>query len=247
LQFDFLVKKPLRWFTVVVIVAADRTSSASSSLSLGSIVPTLVIDGLCPFLVYVLLRRYAPGISEIMALGAGAVFPVGRSVIELRHRRGVDIIGIIVLVGIAAGIAALLAGGSPKLLLIRESFVTGALAVLALTSFAWRRPLMFYIGRQFSAGRDPAAVEQFDGLWQHPGARRAFRVMTMVWAVGWLSEFALRIVMVINLPVAQVLAISPIVFNAITFALILWTVTYAQRRQRRSARLNSTERSDHQR
>jgi hypothetical protein len=229
------------------MMADDRVAHASSSFSLRAIVPTVIVDGLCPVLVYVLLRRYASGVPEIMALGAGAIFPIGRSVVELRHRRRVDIIGIIVLVGIAAGIAALLAGGSPRVFLIRESFVTAALGVMALTSFAWPRPIMFYIGRQFSTGGDPAAVEQFDRLWQHPGARRTFRIMTMVWAIGWLSEFALRVVMVFLLPVAQVLMISPIVFNAITLGLIAWTVTYAQRRQRRNARLNDTERPEHDR
>jgi hypothetical protein len=206
---------------------------------LRSIVPTLVVDGLCPFLVYVLLRRFAPGVSEITALAAGALFPVTRGILEVWHRRRVDIIGTIVLVGIGVSIIALLVGGTPKVLLIRESFITGALGALALTSFAWPRPLLFYIGRQFSAGDDPAAVEQFNGLWQRPAARRLFRLMTLVWAVGWLSEFALRVVMVQTLSVPQVLAISPLVFNAITVGLIAWTLAYARRQRRRTETVRS--------
>lgn len=210
------------------------TAEGPSPPSLWSIVPTLVVDGLCPFLVYVLLRRFAPGVSEITALSTGALFPITRGILEVWHRRRVDIIGTIVLVGIGVSIIALLVGGTPKVLLIRESFLTGALGALALTSFAWPRPLLFYIGRQFSAGADPVAVEQFNGLWQRPAARHTFRLMTLVWAVGWLGEFGLRVVMVQTLSVPQVLAISPLVFNGITVGLIAWTLAYVRQQRRRT-------------
>jgi hypothetical protein len=207
--------------------------------SLRSIVPTLIVDGLCPFLAYVVLRRFIVGIPEVGALGLGALFPLVRGILELRHRRRVDIIGAIVLVGIGVSIFALIVGGSPKLFLIRESFVTGALGLLALTSFVWPRPLLFYIGRQFSAGSDPAALTQFNGLWFYPAARRMFRLITLVWAVGWLSEFGLRIVMVLTLSVPQVLAISPFIFNGITFGLIAWTLAYARHQRQKGEALRS--------
>ena len=212
-------------------MAIDRPPPVPPSF--GALVPTLVVDGLCPFLAYVLLRRYAPAVSEVGALAFGALFPITRGLLELWHRRRVDIIGAIVLVGIAVSIIALLAGGSVKLFLIRESFVTGALGLLALSSFMWSRPLLFYIGRQLSAGNDPVALEQFNRLWERPLARRTFRLMTGVWALGWLGEFGVRIVMVLTLSVGQVLAISPFVFNGITMGLIAWTLAYARRQRQR--------------
>jgi len=212
-------------------MAVDRPTPAPPSL--GTFVPTLVIDGVCPFLAYVLLRRYVPGISDVSALGFGALFPIARGLLELWHRRRVDIIGAIVLVGIAVSIIALWAGGSAKLFLIRESFVTGALGLLALSSFAWSRPLLFYIGRQLSIGDDPVALEQFNSLWQRPLARHTFRLMTAVWAIGWLGEFGVRLLMVKTLSVPQVLAISPFVFNGVTAGLIVWTVAYARRQRQK--------------
>jgi len=212
---------------------------AAPPLSLWSVVPSLIVDGLCPFLTYILIKRYVPGVSEVIALGVGAVFPATRGILEMWHQRRVDIIAAIVLVGIAAGIIALLVGGSPKIFLIRESFVTGALGLLALSSFGWHRPLLFYIGRQFSAGSDRSAVEDFNTLWERPEARRTFRLMTLVWAVGWLSEFGLRVLMVLTLSVSQVLAISPFVFNGITIGLIAWTLAYARRQRQRRPRKDS--------
>jgi hypothetical protein len=199
------------------------------------VLPSLVIDGLLPFLTYLLLTSYVPHLSQVVALGLSATFPTVNGLATIVRRRHLDILGAVVLVGIAVSILATLVGGDPKLLLIRESFVTGALGMVCLTSFVWPRPLMFYIGRQFSVGEDPVKIADFNALWQYPRARATFRVMTIVWAIGWLSEFALRVVMVWTLSIPEVLAISPIVFNGITIGLIAWTIAYGRRRRQRGA------------
>src|SRR5229473_2115870 len=157
--------------------------------SIRGVVPSLVIDGLLPFLTYVLVTSYVPDVSQVIALGLSATFPTIYGLVSIVRRRHLDIIGAVVLVGIVVSILALLVGGDPKLLLIRESFVTGALGLVCLTSLVWPRPLMFYIGRQFSVGEDPAKIAEFNALWQYPGARHTFRVMTIVWAIGWMGEF----------------------------------------------------------
>jgi hypothetical protein len=200
--------------------------------SLRTILPSIVIDGLLPFLTYKLLTAYVPGMSDVRALAIGAVFPAVRGVVELLHRRSVDVIGAIVLAGIVVSIVGITVGGSPRLLLIRESFVTAALALVALSSLAWKRPLLFYVGRQFAAGEDPEAKRRFDALWDIEGARRVFRLLTLVWSAGWLVEFALRVAMVLTLSVSTVLAVSPILFNGITLGLIAWTLAYVRRKQR---------------
>ncbi len=201
--------------------------------SLRTMLPTLVIDGLCPFATYRLLTMYVPGMSQMMALGLGAMFPATKGIVGICRRRRLDIIGAIVLTGIAVSVLALWAGSSPRVFLMRESFVTGALGLLALSSFAWPRPLFFYLGQQFAAGQDAIEIERFNALWQRPAARTVFRVLTLVWALGWLGEFALRIVMVLTLSIGQVLAVSPVVFKGITIGLIAWTLAYVRGQRRR--------------
>ena len=173
--------------------------SSADGPSIRGVLPSLVIDGLLPFLTYVLLTSYAPRLSQVITLGLSATFPTINGLVTIVRRRHLDIIGAVVLIGIVVSIVATLVGGDPKLLLIRESFVTGALGVVCLTSLVWPRPLMFYIGRQFSAGEDSAKFAMFNALWQHPRARHTFRVMILVWAIGWIGEFALRIAMVLTL------------------------------------------------
>ncbi len=208
------------------------STKSGRPFSLVAAVPALIVDGLCPFLAYKLLMRFVPGMSPATALVFGAVFPAVRVTKEIGKRRHLDILGILILIGIGAGLLGLALGGGPKLFLLRESLVTGMFGLTALTSFAWPRPMMFYIGRQFAAGDHPVAVQAFNASWQSPSARRAFRIMTLVWTVGWLSEAALRVGMVLTLSIPQVLAISPIVFHGITIGLIAWTIAYGTRVRR---------------
>jgi hypothetical protein len=78
------------------------------------------------------LKRWVPGISEVAALGIGAIFPAAYGIFEIVKKGQVDIMGAVVLIGIAVSIGATFVGGDPKMLLIRESFVTGALGVVCL-------------------------------------------------------------------------------------------------------------------
>ena len=208
-------------------------TSANSGFSLRSVLPMLFFDGLCPYLNYVLLTARFPGLSEVTVLAIGAIFPAAYGIFEIAHRGRIDIMGSVVLVGIAVSIAATFVGGDPKMLLIRESFVTGALGVVCLSSLLWPRPLMFYVGRQFTA-HDKAQIKEFNASWQYPAARRLFGVLTIVWGLGWVIEFVLRVVMVWTLSIEQVLAISPFVFNGIFLALITWNIAYVNRAQARA-------------
>ena len=217
-------------------VPSDHPAALASPAppSLRGLIPTLVISGVLPYLTYQFLTGYVPSISKVLALAISGSFPAAHSIIGVLRRRSLDIVGIIVILGISVSIVATMLGGDPKILLIRESFVTGALGVVALSSIAWKRPLIFYLARQMSAGQDPTLAARFDALWQRPRGPRTFRVMTLVWGTTWLLEFTLRVVMVETLTIPQVLGISPFVFNGINIGLFAWTFAYARRVRRRA-------------
>lgn len=210
-------------------------------LGIRSLLPTLVLDIACPYFAYQYLRQHTPRLSPATALLLSGVFPVLNNLWSLIKSRTLDIIGIVILVGIVVGAASVLVTGDPKLLLIRESFVTGALAVVCLSSLVWPRPLLFFIGRDFSTGHDPVKIAEFNALWGRPGARRIFRVMTIVWGLGWLGEFLLKVVLVLTLTIPQVLIVGPIESNGITIALILWTIRYANESRRRGEAARAAE------
>jgi hypothetical protein len=117
-----------------------------------------------PLLFYRLAKRYLSA-SEVGALAIAATFPLAKSILDLTRRRRLDPVAVIVLLGIAVSAVGVLMGGSARLLLIRESLFTGALGLACFASLLLPRPLMFYFGRHFMAGRDPVAREQFDASW----------------------------------------------------------------------------------
>ena len=207
--------------------------SAPAGPRLRGFLPFLFLDIACPYLTYQYLQHHAPGMSQTTALVLSGVFPALANVISIVRSRAVDIIGVMVLLGIAVGAVGAALGGGPRLVLLRESFVTGAVAILCLGSLAAPRPLLFYIGRDFSTGHDPARVAQFNALWYNPGAPHVFRVMTAVWGIGWLAEVALKVLIVYSLSIPRALVVGPISSAAITIGLILWTVRYARTARRR--------------
>lgn len=214
-------------------------SSLPGPPTLRGLLPTLVINAALPYVAYQLLTNYVPSISKVMALAISASFPAAHSLFGVMRRRSFDVVGVIVVVGIAVSVVATLVGGDPKMLLIRESFVTGALGLIALSSLFWRRPLIFYMARQISGAHDPALVARFDALWQRPRGPRTFRVMTLVWGAVWIGEFVLRVIMVEMLTIPTVLAVSPFVFTAINLGLFAWTFAYARRVRRKAVLLSA--------
>jgi hypothetical protein len=69
----------------------------SDGPSVRSVLPSLVIDGLLPFLTYVLLTSYVPRLSQFVVLGLSAVFPTVNGLVTIVRRRHLDIIGAVVL------------------------------------------------------------------------------------------------------------------------------------------------------
>jgi hypothetical protein len=93
---------------------------------------------------------------------------------------------------------------------------------------------MFYFGRHFEAGDDPAQRAQFDAHWQRPGVRRVHRLITGVWGAAFLGEFALRVALIYALSPAWVLVLSPVLLGAITIGTLTWTFAYVRLVRRRA-------------
>ena len=203
-------------------------AAASTQRLFRGLVVSIALNAVVPVLLYVGSKRYLAA-SELLALSVASLFPLGWSVVDLARVGSLDPVAVISLASIVVSMVAVVLGGSPKLLLIRESFFTGAFGVACFASLGFPRPIMFYFARYFSAGRDAARMAEFDAGWQRPRFRRTMRLMTLVWGVTSLAEFVIRIVLVYTLPVATVLVVSPIVLGVLVIATISWTLAYGKR------------------
>lgn len=184
----------------------------------------LVVNLLLPWLTYRLAQPYW---GETGGLIASAIPPVVWSVIELIRFRRVDALSMMVLLGIVLSIGAMLMGGDPRVLLFRESLVSGAIGVAFLISLALRRPIIFYLTRAFVAREMENGAAHVDTLWrERPAFAAGLRLLTALWGVGLTTETLLRGWMAWHWPIERVLVVSPFVGYGIYGALMVWTLWY---------------------
>jgi hypothetical protein len=199
----------------------------------------IVLNTVIPVILYKLSKRYVSP-SEFTALAIATTFPLGKNIFDLASRGQLDPVSIAVLLGIAADGVALLFGGSPRLLLIRESFFTGAFGLACFISLLFPRPIMFYFARYFIAGSDLQRQARFNSAWRLPEVRFCHRVITMVWGSAFLGELILRIILIYNVSSTTVLIVSPILIGTVTIATMTWAFSCGHRvRVRASAQLSA--------
>jgi hypothetical protein len=207
--------------------------AAGQRMHVGGLLPSLLVNAGAPFVAYQVLTGNGMGAAE--ALTVSAVFPVIGIVWGFARTRSPDMIGIVSLVFIVVGVATSLISGDPRFILIKESLLTGVFGLVCLVSLLLPRPLMFYFGRQFAGGGDPARAAAFEAMWRYPRFRAVNRNMTVVWGVGYLAEAAVRVVLSFAVPIPVFLLVSPVLALGVTIALISWTLAYARRSARRGA------------
>jgi hypothetical protein len=207
--------------------------SAPTGFNIRGVLFSLVLNVAIPLLLYNICKNQYRT-SDVVALSVAALFPIGDSIFEVILHRRLDLIALVTLIGTAVGIVGLLLGGSTKILLIRESFFTGALGLACFISFLLPRPLMFYFGRQMMAGNDAAKIAEFNNNWQLPHVRFVNRLITFVWGCAFIGEFLVRVVLVYTLSPVLVLAVAPIITTAIVVGTMLWTFAYVRYARRRA-------------
>jgi hypothetical protein len=213
-------------------ISSESSSSAqmappnTGAPAFRDLLPSLLIDAALPAITYQVLTRH--GVAQVAALAVGAVFPAANLLAGFIRRHTIDLIGAIVLGFIAVGTITSLVSGNVFFILIKESIFTGIFGAICLCSLLWNRPLMFYFGRQFAAGDDPDRIAWWNARWEHEGFRSAIRTITVVWGVGYILEAIARVIFVMTLAPAIVVAISPIMAIGVTVLLIIWTRRYGQ-------------------
>jgi intracellular septation protein A len=188
---------------------------------------TLLFTVALPLFTYFLLT--GAGWSAVAALLASGVWPAAETVVLLAVRRRIDELGVIALIFIALGAVAGLGFNSARLVLVKESVVTGLFGVLVLGSLLLPRPLMFYFGRKFATDGSAASVAYWNGLWRYPSFRRTQRVISVVWGVVFLAEAGARIALSYALSTSAMAVVSSVLPLAVVGALVAWTVSYGRR------------------
>jgi hypothetical protein len=218
-------------------------TSAAIAGRLRPIAAVVILDIAAPLAAYGLLRSV--GLTTVTALLLSGVFPaLGVAIGVIRHRR-LDVVGVLVLAGVAIGTVLGLVSHNARLVLMEGSVPTAVFGVACLGSL-WmaRRPLMFGFALEFT-GPDTARGREMTRLWGYEGYRHVFRIITAVWGVGFLLEAALRVIIVYNTSAGTALASSQVTPFAWAAVLSAWTIAYGAHRKRKGERLASLDRASH--
>lgn len=207
-------------------VGTNRPKSDFRALAT-SWAPTLVLSVLLPLFTYLVL--HASGFGEVSALALAGLWPLAELVVFYVVHRRIDELSAIIVGYLVLSVLVALLFSSPRLLLIRESALTGLLGLTMIGSLVTSRPLGFYFGRKFGTDGSAAGVAWWNGLWRYPTFRRSQYVITGAWGIGLTAEAVVRIVLTFLLPVPVMSVLSFLMPLVVFPVLIAFTIVVARR------------------
>lgn len=190
-----------------------------------------------PLVAYGLLR--SAGLNTVTALLTSGILPVLGIALGAVAQRRLDIIGVVVLAGIVMATAAGLITHSPRLYLLESAVPTVVFAAACLSSLRLRRPLMYRLAVQV-LGPDTRKGREVTGSWRYPRFRRAFRVITAAWGIGYLAEAALKVAVVQATSTGIALVCVKVSPYLVAAGLSAWTLAYGQHEKKKAERLAAT-------
>lgn len=198
----------------------------------------VLVNFILPFVIYTYAE--AP-LGEVRALLASSAPPIAWSLVEFARHRRVDALSVLVVAGIVLSLLAMIGGGGPKFLQLRENLVTGIIGLAFLGSALIGKPLIYQLARASMRRKSEDEAQEFEALQVHAGFRRTMTVMTLVWGLGLLAHFAVSAVLVFALSIRAYLIVNPIIGYGTMGALTLWTFLYGQRARRRGEARQAAE------
>jgi uncharacterized membrane protein len=188
-----------------------------------SVIVSILINGLVPVVVYNLLLDH---FSSFVSLLLATMVPLLDNLYHIVKHRKADAFGLFMLTGFILSLLAFLLGGSEKLILMRESLVTGILGLIFIGSLFYSKPLIYHFAIRFSSNDETEQKGKFANNWEFSYFRFVIRLMTAVWGIALLGEAVIKTILVYELSISAFLAVSQIIFYSVLGVTILWTVIY---------------------
>lgn len=207
-----------------------RTDDPSQGQMLVAVMVNLFLDAGLSILAYAAFRLL--GYSPFVALVAGTVVAGLRASYVIVRRRQVDPFAVFMLGIFAVGLLLSFFTGSPRFLLVKESFGTGAAGLAFVLTCLRGKPLAYHAAQRVAA---PTANERaaWAELWEtEPTFRRRFTVMSLVIGGALLVEALIRIPLIFVLPIDVMAVLSPVLTPVVITAASFWSIRYGSRTER---------------
>lgn len=193
------------------------------------LVGQLLFELVLPLGSYYVLRGIGAGQWLSMIVGSVLLLPwIGWGLV--RQRR-LETMAVFTLSIVVAGTLISLLTGSPRVLMIRDSWLTGAIAVWVLGTLLTRRPFMMTASRGIVIAKiGEEGLAAWEARWDvEPLFRHHLRFITAVWGAGFLLDALARITLAYTVPVDAFPLISTLLWLAILGSLIVFHNVYITR------------------
>jgi hypothetical protein len=202
--------------------------AVTGHVAVRALAKSVLINMAAPAILYRLAAPQFPA-NSLLPLAISGIPPIlwlAYSVIKLR---AIDFLGLFAAENVAVSMAALVFAHTERGALIGRSMQNVILAALFLGSLAMARPLMFHMARQLTTGNDPAKRESFDLAATQPKALRAYRVLTIGWALVLVIKSAGSYWLGANFAAKDFLLFSPLWDLVSDSVLVAASILYARK------------------
>jgi len=188
----------------------------------------ILLDVLGPFITYAITHAFgAPMVWAMTAAGAAAGVSTA---INTYRRRGIDRVGLLVVLELAAAITIMVFVHDERLMLIRPSIYTAIAAVYLIISGIVGRPLTYAGSRVMAARGGPERIAAFERTWdKSPAFRHTHIAVTIAFGICLAIDSILRVIIVYHFPVDRAACLSNVP-HMTAIALMIVTSALAGRR-----------------
>ena len=189
----------------------------------------ILLELVVPLGGYYLLRGL--GVSQLLSVLATGVLVLPAVTYTVIRQRRVDMMVFFTLSIVLLGALLGLITGNPRVLLIRDSWVFGALGLWTLGTLLTGKPFMLVAARAVVVAKIGAeGAREWEGRW-HVDARfrHHIRVITAVWGIGFTLDAVVRIVLASTLPVDSVPLVSTVQWLVVLGGLLAFHIRYVTR------------------
>ncbi|MEU6407154.1 VC0807 family protein [Microbispora sp. NPDC046933] len=182
----------------------------------------LALDVAAPMACYYLLHG-AFGMSEVVALAVSGVIPAVRVVAGIVGDRTLNGLAGLTLAVNVAGIALSFVTGDARMMIAKDSGLSGVLSLAIMLSAFTRQPVMTAGMRPFITKGNAAKEAAWDRLAERSARfRRAERRFSGIWGGVLLAECVARLIGAFTLPVSTMVWLSNVMLiAAIVVGLVL--------------------------
>jgi hypothetical protein len=151
-------------------------------------------------------------------------------VVDWRRWRTLEVVGAVVLAGIAVSIVLAMFTNDPDVVLLEGAAITAGFAVAFLVSLTRRRPMIFYFAQAFYGGRHSVDGAELDADYdRYPEARSFWRIVTVVWALAYLAQATALAIVVQTQPTGTALTFNRTVPWVVFGLLLAWSFWWGNR------------------